>query len=428
MTAGGPLGDETIVVVGAGLAGLAAARRLREHGARVTILEARDRVGGRTWTVEVGGSAMDVGAATLHGWKGNPLVEVAREAGARLLRVTERYVGYDVAAGRVGDAVVAAVDGAEETFEDVVEEMKEDLRSDRPVSDAVEAAVEALSLEEPARRLARTVLTAWVELDCAGPAADLSLAWYDEDEAFGGGDRLLTGGWSAVARHLAADLDVRLETPVRAIAHGPDGVVCVTDRGRVEADRVVITAPLGVLRAGDIEFRPGLPAAKAEALRRLRMGVVEKVILRFDVRFWPEGVRDLWVAGPGETDLLDVLDVSEHAGAPTLVCFVRGEVDLDAVLDRLGAALGLSVPAPTDTFVTSWAADPWSRGAWTYVPVGASFADLDALAEPVGDRLFFAGEGTLAAYVGTLHGAWLSGLREADRIAGLGGSDHDAGG
>ena len=193
-----------------------------------------------------------------------------------------------------------------------------------------------------------------------------------------------------------------------------------------------MTAPLGVLKAGSIAFDPALPPAKAEAVARLGHGTFEKVVLVFAEWFWGDalggGLAVLSGFG-GERAFPLFVDLSVFAGAPTLVCIYSGAFATKAqaamapgeliagATKQLARGLGRPVPAPVATAATRWATDPYSLGSYSYVPVGAGAGDMDALAAPVGGRLLFAGEATVAAHRSTVHGAFLSGLREARRIA-----------
>jgi monoamine oxidase len=193
-----------------------------------------------------------------------------------------------------------------------------------------------------------------------------------------------------------------------------------------------VTVPLGVLKAGGIAFDPPLPAPKQAAIERLDMGNLEKVVLRFDEPFWLErgaAPTFLYIAEtPGEFP--GFTDWTDAAGAPTLVCLYGGRSARE-VLDKwpddeiaaramqaLREIFGADVPDPVATHVTRWRDDPWTLGSYSYLPVGASADDLRELGEPVEERLLFAGEATEPLLYATVHGALVSGLREARRIAG----------
>jgi polyamine oxidase len=204
-------------------------------------------------------------------------------------------------------------------------------------------------------------------------------------------------------------------------------VVAHTDRGTFEADRAVVAVPLGVLKAGTIDLDPQPAEAQRLAVERLAMGTLEKVVFRFDRRFWPEEVRGI-VHVSEESAFPYWCDLSAHAGAPTLATLYnpllttrvaeqpaehRAEAGLE-VLSRMFP----EVPDPEETLFTDWIGDPWARGSYSYIPIGATVEDMRALAEPVSERLVLAGEVTVAESYGTVHAAFRSGLRAAGQVLG----------
>ena len=205
----------------------------------------------------------------------------------------------------------------------------------------------------------------------------------------------------------------------------------------MDADAVVVTLPLGVLKAGVVRFNPPLPPRKQSAIDRLGFGALNKVLLLFPHAFWEdlEGRRDFWgVCAPtsrrrGEgfqfwnlqrctgQPMLLVLHAGRAAcrdGAPT-----RDEDAVEATLEYLRGIFGAdAVPAPTQQVVTRWDEDPYARGVYSHVALGATSRDYDLMAEPLwDDSLLWAGEATCRAHPATVAGAFISGLREAARFA-----------
>jgi monoamine oxidase len=258
------------------------------------------------------------------------------------------------------------------------------------------------------------------------------LRWYWEDEDYGDTDFVIDGGYGAFLGALAGGVDVVLSAPVRRIVDDGVGARAVTDAGEYAGATVLVTSSLGVLQSGAIAFDSALSPAKQEALRRLEMGSLEKVLLRFETRFWEDAFEGVAIhQSAGDARLLPwVQDFSRWAGAPTLALIHGGgsarsmldELDdagiVAAAMDALRTLLPeVDVPAPRASYVTRWRSDPWSLGSYVYVPVGASPADIDALAEPEWEgRLLFAGEATDRAYFGSVHAAMRSAAREMRRI------------
>jgi monoamine oxidase len=407
---------ERIVVVGAGMAGLAAARRLADAGMDITVLDARDRIGGRMWTDTSLGVPIDLGAAWIHGTDGNPLVGLADEVGAKTVETDFDDVVVFEGPNEVPAARVQAAFAAWAGVIDEIDSLGENAGNDESLADGLAGVAD---LNDP--------ILAWlvrsnVEEEYAADPGQLSLRWFGREGEFDGPDLILPGGYVQLAQHLARGLTIRLGTEVTRIAYDDAGVHLDTSKGSVTADRVIVTVPLGVLKAGTVAFDPPLPEAKRRAIEALGFGLLNKVVLAFDEPFWPEAPDVLGLAGP-EQPVGNVVNGLRFAGRPLLVGLRGGDAarsreglsDKDAVAEVIAA---LDAPQPTGSLVTRWASDPYARGSYSFVAVGSSPADMQALAEPVNERLRFAGEATQEEFFGTVHGAYMSGMREADRILG----------
>lgn len=422
-----------VIVVGAGVAGLVVAQLLQAAAIDVVVLEARDRIGGRTHTLALADAAVDVGAAWIHGRTDNPVAALCDGLGVATREHAYDYVRvWDAVAGRALDeAEQAAALAHADAIYDELASLRRRLPADASMQDAIERYLDDLGLPAAAERHARFVLEQLLlEVDYGGPADRTSLAIFDEDEFFGYDDHLVAGGYRSLVSALAEGLDVRTSTPVQRVEHDDAGARVRTAAGElIEADRVIVTVPLGVLQAGVLEFAPPLPADKLAAIARLEMGSLEKVILRFDAVFWPTEGDSAWLfVGPERGELPLVVDFTRDAGAPTLVLLHGGararEVldtrdDAALVADALGvleSLLGAPVPAPVSTHVTRWRSDPWSRGSYCFPAIGQSMEDFDRIAAPVGERVLFAGEATSRPFFGTVHGAVHSAIREAARL------------
>jgi polyamine oxidase len=411
---GGGDAGEHVVVVGAGMAGLAAARSLADEGVRVTVLEARERIGGRVWTNGSLGVPIDLGAAWIHGTDGNPMVGLAAEVGAKTVETDFNNVLMFADHGEVDAGDVQA---AFEAWGEIVEELESLSEKANENASVADGLAEAADVDDPL--LAWNVRSSIVTEYAADPD-DLSLKWFGSEGQLGGPDLILPGGYNELAQHLARGLDIRRGTEVTRIAHDGEGVHVDTSQGPVAADRVIVTVPLGVLKAGTITFDPPLPKTKRQAIERLGFGLLNKVVLAFEEPFWPESPDMFGLVGQ-EQPVADVLNGLTFAGAPLLVA-LRGGDDArsrEALSDQVAVGevlAAMDAPEPTAALITRWAADPYARGSYSFLAVGSSPADLRALAEPVSERLLFAGEATHEEFFATVHGAYMSGVREADRI------------
>lgn len=418
-----------MVVIGAGIAGLAAAADLVKGGAQVTVLEARDRIGGRIHTsLAWPDLPMDLGASWIHGLDGNPVTDLARAAGARWVTTsydsTRTTIAPQLAALGARDAGTA---WAERLFEQAMERAEE-LEADVSVQAALDAVAPPGSLDPVRQAQLDHYVNGTYEHEYSGPTSALS-AWHVDDGAgFGGGDGLFPKGYGQLTTHLARGLDVRLGQVVRAVHWGWSPVrVELADGSALEADKTVITVPLGVLKAGSIRFDPPLPAPKQRAVERLGMGLLNKLWLRFDRVFWPAGFDWHDHLTPAKGDWTQWVSLAKVEATPVLVAFTAADhaeaverlddrAILAAAMARAREMWGQAVPDPVAWQITRWRADPFARGAYSFNAVGSSGADRDALAAPESGRLFFAGEATSAPYFGTVHGALISGRTAAARV------------
>lgn len=419
--------DTRVIVVGAGAAGLTAAKVLHEAGVSVIVLEARDRIGGRTYTAEVGPAAVDLGAAWLHGFRGNPMADFAEAHGLSYTPdETDWATLYDEASGEAGDAGWTLMEDAYDDFESALPRLKREL-GDTTVEAARRSWLDEQGLSEREARLAAHAIDQWmVELSYAGPIDDVGLAYFWDEPELRGGDQFPVGGYTTYIDALAEGLDIRTDHPVTAIAWDADGVSLEAGGETFTGTHAIVTVPVGVLRAGSITFDPPLSAARQAALDRLDTGNLEKVVLVWDEKWWEGSLEFVDDSGAGVFP--EFYDMTELAGAPTLVALYGGrfarqvqaewsdEDIVDGAIEVLGTAFERSIPAPAHTAVTHWTRDPYTLGSYVYLPPGASPEDIDALAEPEGDRVLFAGEGTERTYYGNVHAAVLSGLREAHRL------------
>ncbi|HET6182547.1 MAG TPA: NAD(P)/FAD-dependent oxidoreductase [Acetobacteraceae bacterium] len=407
-----------IAIIGAGAAGIGAARAAAAAGRRAIVLEASGRIGGRAWTAhppELDGQWFDMGAIWLHDAARNPVTPLVHALGLRLLNSAEiRQERTFVGERPASEPELADYDGAWERYSRAAERILAD------GGDAPLAAVAERLKDDP---WALTV-EAWEgPVICCADADRFSLRDWRRN-ALGGLNLVPEGGIGAAVAQLGQGLDIRLGTPALAVSWGGSEAQVETPNGTLRAGAVIITASTGVLRAGAIRFDPALPAETAAALEALPMGLAIKVVLRatgtdrlglpshtsvdHQVRqsgepfmifnCWPHG-RDYVQGWIGASPAWELAQAGEAAVADFALAELRklfgGRVD---ALFAGGARL-----------VTRWDADPFVRGAYAYVPPGRAEARA-ALARPLaGGRLIFAGEACHDGYAGTVGGAWLSG-------------------
>jgi polyamine oxidase len=427
-----------VIVVGAGFAGLTAARALLDAGYRVEVLEASARRGGRVHTVDSLSLPVDLGASWLHGGDGNPLKPIARAAGIPTRESDYRNcITYDLAES----------DSAEPMGPQFMERTDRALRSvaARPVLEhiirtrlglaartaSIGGLVERVaSVGEPR---AHECYVRGTEALWASPIDELGISGLLKKSATRpvkgltpAGEQFVFGGMMPMLDLVAGDVPVSLDAQVRRIEHGRHGVRITSTRGVHEADAAIVTVSVGVLRAGVIDFAPALPGAHRRALQHLDMGVMNKVVLHFERPFWPERADYFMLCG-GFGFL--VWNLHHYAGIPALVAMIAGPQAIPAesmsddelvatIRGDLARAFGKTTPEPLHALVTRWHSDPFTLGSYSRLRRGSSGREPRILSRPAGPRLLLAGEALNASDRGTVHGAYWSGQEAAARITG----------
>eukprot|EP00117_Sycon_ciliatum_P042597 scpid45307/ scgid0286/ Lysine-specific histone demethylase 1A; BRAF35-HDAC complex protein BHC110; Flavin-containing amine oxidase domain-containing protein 2 len=544
-----------VIVIGAGVAGLAAARQLISFGFEVVVLEARKRVGGRVASFRKENFVADLGAMVLTGLGGNPLAVLSKQISMDLFRIRQTCPLYDTSGEPVPKSVDVMVEkefnrlleasaylahhlnfshiGSKELSvgqalemiiklqerhvkakhlehlkriaeaQDMLKALQNEMittqtnihsaqaRLANATSPAAAVAADGSDFElrgahydlQTAFKVYDSQLVKRQELEIrlqqleenipsevylsirdrqildwhianlefanATPLSTVSLKYWDQDDdfEFSGPHMTVRTGYSQLPSKLAEDLDIRYETPVRNISYTEHGVEVIASNPTPAsppivhtANAVLVTVPLGVLKCNSIVFNPPLPGWKADAIRRMGFGNLNKVILCFEKAFWDPTVNLFGHVNPSTADRGECFLFWNIYRAPTLIALIAGEsaTNLEHLPDDVvvGKALEAlrhifteaNVPTPVNSIVTRWRTDQWARGSYSYVAVGSSGADYDFMAAPVTNQdasknsnptLFFAGEHTMRNYPATVHGALLSGIREAGRIADL---------
>jgi hypothetical protein len=285
------------------------------------------------------------------------------------------------------------------------------------------------------RALIEWHITLFTRDDCAAGDRELSLHWWDDGyEVYGYGDSVFLNGYGEIVENLAEGIDIRLHHEVTEIRHGRGAgsgaaVEITTRQGVFSADAVIVTLPLGVLKAGVVTFDPPLPPRKVDAIHRLGLGNLTKVIVHFDAPFWPV---NQYVFGYSPTDIsrspATIINLWKSHQIPALVLLIGGALSREIeqwpeasvrqwALEVLRELFDGRVPEPRAVARSEWSRDPYARGSYSFIAVGSNTEDIEALAEPVGSSLYFAGEATFRSHWAAAHGAYVSGLREAARIA-----------
>lgn len=444
--------EADVVVVGAGFAGLMTARRVAEAGRSVVVLEARDRVGGRTETIEVDGIALDIGGQ----WVGptqDRLYALATELDVPTFPQHDAGLTVVLRSGQVSRVGHLAEVFSEEGLDDYLTGMAVlgDLTATVPV-EAPWSAPDAAALDGQTLETwmatgfrtdeARDLLRLGVQAVFATEPANLSvLHWCFYVASAGGWDRLtdseggaqqdrFVGGTRGLSHGLAdlvrqAGGEVRLQAPVRRVEHGLDGVIVHADADRVAAARAVVAVPPTL--AARIGYDPPLPAGRDQLTQRMPAGSVIKFHVVYDAPWWRDEGLSGQVLAVG--DLIDVtFDGSPPDGSRGVITgFFEGAQAIraeemgetgrrDHVVDVLTRSLGPTAASPRAYVDRSWSAEPWTRGCYgAHLPPG-TWTQLGPALRPAVGPVHWAGTETAERWMGYIDGALESGERAAAEV------------
>ena len=418
----GEQGTGSVIVIGAGAAGLSAARELQDAGIKVKVLEADSRIGGRILTDQSLGIPIDLGAAWLHGaGGGNPLVELFENSGVGHFESDSDSLALYRDEEEISDDLYEELD---EAYEDWMDEAKSAKRKAKQ-SESMQRILESLPAEAPAIRAGlRWMFASEVEIELAADARELSLRNWDEDELFSGPEWFPRKGYGPMISYLARGLDISLGSSVKAISRTGKKVKVESSTGTLEADAVIVTVSLGVLQSGAIRFDPALSEEKRDALSRMRMGTMMKTVLEFPKSFWPDVHR----MGSLDNDnpIMEFWNLKPLHNRPVLVGLSAGnrarelEQASDATvreiaMENLRSMFG-KIPDSGKMLRTRWYSNPLTKGSYSMIAAGSSLDDHATMGEMDDDRIVLAGEGCNGQYPSTVHGAVLSARKAARQI------------
>jgi monoamine oxidase len=414
-----PPDTRSVLIVGAGMAGLAAARSLEDAGWPVRVIEARDRIGGRVHTNRDWGVPLEMGASWIHGTTDNPLVDLARKAQAQL--VTTDYYGW---AKLAVDPRLAPLDYNKKRWRRFVEGARDQVDGGS-LGAADDGAANSEELSDCERAELAFYVTTEIEDEYAAGANQLSALTFDQGNYAGGDQDVITSGYDALPKLLADGLQIVLNSPVTAVVRRDSSVVVRAGNRSFEGPAAIVTVPLGVLKSGAITFDPPLPDGHTHAVNALGFGVLSKSYFRFDQRKWKAenafylylgaeaGLWSQWFSLPG-------------AAGPIVLAFNPGDrgrsaessVPRDLMAGALPAIRELfgSDLSPVEVRTSSWTLDPYARGSYSFHAPGSGLDDRRRLQEPVGERLYLAGEAVGIDNPASVTGAVASGRHAAGEL------------
>ena len=402
-----------VAIVGAGSAGLAAAKTARGLGLDVVLLEASHRIGGRGYTEELApGVPFDLGCHWMHSASLNPYVAIAEKYGFHY-----RKGSYPRSLFIDGRKATAAEGAALEEF------------IDRNHDAVIAAAKEGrdISVADATERDDRwtEVFDYWTTIGNAVDSDQVSvmdtLHYNDTDENWP-----LREGFGALIARFGADVPVTLNCAVQRIEWGGTEAVLHSKKGPIRARRVIVTVSTGILGAGDIRFDPALPNWKLAAIEGLPLGTHNRIGLMLDRDpFGPDFPKGTLLLEEGSEPMGFGI---RPFGQDWVVGYTGGRFALwleragqaaavDLAKEKLAKAFGNDIKNHvTRSIVTAWAGDPWVKGSYSAALPGQGHQRAE-IARPIEDRLFFAGEATSVGFHATAHGAYITGIETARKVA-----------
>jgi len=427
-----------VLIAGAGLAGLAAARDLESRGVTVTLIDARDRVGGRVVTVRegfAGGQYAEGGADIIESGQ-TEVVALAKELRLPLVRILKDGFGFYSVNAKGRPEIRKGTRQIEELFKPFYPAVHEysllEGRWDGPVAEALGRESVAAYLKRvgaPAETIAR--MRALRGFFLADPEDLSMLAMVDFlSTGFGGeeGSFRVKGGNDQLATGLAATLrkKVKLRTILRRVSDYGGGITATVEdhsgRHGIRADAVILAMPATALR--DVDFEPALPGVRREAISTLKYGGATRLLMQFDTRWWVKPGRPrafgsdlptgaVWDGNEQQGGRHGILSLLAGGRASAELVDIINKDGAEGVADRLRA---LGKPSPVlAAHLIRWNDDPWARGGYAFFDTEFRPEWRDLLAAPHG-RIFFAGEHTSVRWQGYMNGALQSGHRAAAEV------------
>lgn len=416
-----------VVIIGAGISGLTAAYELKNTRKNVLVLEARDRIGGRIWTDFSLGYPLDLGAAWIHKYDGNPIYKFVTEHGLPH-QITDR-----------GEVSYYQHDGTELKW---LEQQRIELSPTIIGGAAYFAGLlwkgRDLSLGRFAELTAaltpyglvpvheRNLLETGFERSIGADLEEVSLKYGLRDSEYAGDDVLFPKGYLPMLETLSEGIDIRLERKVTEIDYSGSRIRIMTDTEEHLSERVICTLPISLLEQRVIRFVPSLPEEKVLACKRVGKGLLNKIVITLREPIAEKrpytavatSQRDSWVFFSNYQNIFDF---------PVLIGLASGKhaAKIEQMTDQAVQEEALRTLRPVypdigekvaEVRVTRWKSDPYSQMSYSFIPLGGKHTDLDIIAQPVDDKVYFAGEGTNWKYIATVHGAYLSGQRAAREI------------
>jgi polyamine oxidase len=422
--------SKKVIVIGAGIAGASAARRLKDAGCEVIVLEARKRVGGRIHTNTELNTNIELGANWLLDAPSNPLTTFAEQLNLQKQKTSYSSIKmYD----RNGDKIGKLCFGL--FYQSIEKKLKlqADLIKKSGVDVSMQHVIDKIKASKKYSNKQQDMLSLMEEIYADDLATDLNNASANHSlntsVRNANKDYFVLGGYSRIVENMLKDIDVHLDNAVVEIKNKADNVEILTKNKVYEADFVIITVPLSILQKKIIQFTPQLPEWKTQSFSKMQMGVFNKVVMQFSEKFW-SGNADFqyYKSDMGHAFGLAV-NYHNYRQKPILIAlpvdkaglFVE-QNDVETVKKKYQDLFHKAHKGKNIEFekilITQWQSDVYAQGSYSHIPVGTTGSDFNNLKKEVG-RVYFAGEAMAEQHHATVHGAFNSGFQEASKIINL---------
>lgn len=445
-----------VVIIGAGWAGLATAKELQAQKKTFQVLEGRDTYGGRcrSQVMNDGVSVVEYGAQWIHGAKKtNPVYQFALANGFDLKRSAyEAQTVYEtlpdgscleISKQKYKQMYDSLMEG-KQGFYAYQEYRQEEDDYDVSLKECAQDYLNKINATQEQTRWMWYLLDMEVSQEYSGALEDISMYWWDSDEDIPGGDvEIGQVGYKGLLAKFMEGMEHLMEYHAKVTqiewSEKDRVVVHYTQNGQahqVAAKKVVVTVPIGVLQAKTIQFQPALPAPKQRSIDNIGMGLMNKCLFLWnegdiDKLPWPQDTEWMERIAPtgGQQGLwTEYFYGRQVTGRPTLCAFTAGsvarqveqwseeEIQASAMEALQKQFAGQTIPPPRQVIVTKWGQDEFSLGAYSFNKFGGKHSDRKKLAEPIDQKVYFAGEACHSQYFGTTHGALMSGISAAKQI------------
>ena len=435
--------ERPIIVIGAGVAGLTAAKELKRMGKNVLVLEARDRLGGRIFSQKINHEFYDLGASWIHGIENNPIWSVVQHNQIQTTVFNYNESIYYQGNGQPFNSEEKLI--FEKSLDYLLNRFKEIDQPER-YGNALEALELWINEEEfllyinkqfqidekavtKLKKMLFDFFSLLAEDPCASNLEQLSAEFWKNEGYYSGDEVIFPQGYIQIIDALRKNISVLTNKVVQHIDYSQDIIRIITENGECfSASQIIVTVPLGVLKKHHIQFFPELSQKKTQAINDLGFGTFNKLYVSFDHCFWKSPKHDqsnnMYIYH--QRRWLNFLDISELYRQPTLLFLFGGasatwieNTSCEEIWQNISMSLELifdEIPQPAQIFKTEWGKDQFSEGSFSYHSTGQASDQIEILKEPIQKKVYFAGEHLASFGAGTVHGAYLSGLEVVKKL------------